>query len=78
MMVFVSYLVLGAYDESKYTVLLASWDVCMNSMHLKMKDATITTKLLISKCDVLARNVIPVKKNVDMWAEYINMSSKAM
>jgi hypothetical protein len=67
-----------AYDESKYTVLLASWDVCMNSMHLKMKDATITTKLLISKCDVLARNVIPVKKNVDMWAEYINMSSKAM
>ena len=67
-----------AYDCSKYTVLLASWDVCMNSMHLKENDATITTRLLISKCDVLARNVIPVKKNVDMWAEYINMSSKAM
>jgi len=67
-----------AYDCSKYTVLLASWDVCMNSMHLKENDATITTRLLISKCDVLARNVIPVKKNVDMLAEYEIFASKAM
>ena len=69
---------LFAYDCSKYTVLLASWDVCMNSMHLKENDATITTRLLISKCDVLARNVIPVKKNVDMLAEYEIFASKAM
>jgi len=67
-----------AYDCSKYTVLLASWDVCMNSMHLKENDATITTRLLISKCDVLARDVIPVKKNVDMLAEYEIFASKAM
>ena len=67
-----------AYDCSKYTVLLASWDVCMNSMHLKENDATITTRLLISKCDVLAKDVIPVKKNVDMLAEYEIFASKAM
>jgi hypothetical protein len=47
-------------------------------MHLKENDATITTRLLISKCDVLARNVIPVKKNVDMLAEYEIFASKAM
>ena len=67
-----------AYDCSKYTVLLASWDVCMNSMHLKENDATITTRLVTAQCDVLARDVIPVKKDVDMLAEYEIMASKAM
>ena len=67
-----------AYDCSKYTVLLASWAVCMNSMHLKENDATITTRLVTAQCDVLARDVIPVKKDVDMLAEYEIMASKAM
>ena len=67
-----------AYDCTKNTVLLASWDVCMNSMHLKVNDATITTRLLISKCDVLAKDVIPVKKNVDPQEEYDKFADKFM
>ena len=69
---------LFAYDYTKNTVLLASWDVCMNSMHLKENDATITTRLLISKCDVLAKDVIPVKKNVDPQEEYDKLADKFM
>ena len=69
---------LFAYDCTKNTVLLASWDVCMHLKHLKVNDATITTRLLISKCDVLARDVIPVKKNVDPQEEYKKFADKFM
>ena len=53
-----------AYDTHKNTVLLASWDVCIKMA--KVNDANVTTRLLVGQCDVLAYDVTPVKKEINI------------
>ena len=63
-----------AYDTHKNTVLLASWDVCMKMA--KVNDANVTTRLLVGQCDVLAQNVTPTKKRINIEEHYDNFLEK--
>ena len=63
-----------AYDTTKNVVLLAPWNVCMKIA--KVKDALITTKLLVGQCDVIAQNVEPSKKTVNIEEEYNKLVEK--
>ena len=63
-----------AYDTTKNAVLLAPWDVCMKMV--KEKDATVTTRLLVGQCDILAQNVEPTKKKINIQEEYYNFVEK--
>ena len=63
-----------AYDTVKNTVLLASWEVCMKMA--VVNDANVTTKLLVGQCDILAHNVEPTKKKINIQEEYNNFLEK--
>jgi len=63
-----------AYDTTKNTVLLAPWHVCLKMV--KVNDANVTTKLLVGQCDVLAYDVTPVKKEININEEYDNFLEK--
>ena len=63
-----------AYDTTKNVVLLAPWDVCMKMV--KEKDAAVTTRLLVGQCDILAQNVEPTKKKINILEEYDNFVEK--
>jgi|TARA_R110000744_G_C19017758_1_gene523809 hypothetical protein len=63
-----------AYDTTKNTVLLSSWEVCMKMA--KVNDSNVTTQLLVGQCDVLAYDVEPVKKEINIIEEYDNFLSK--
>jgi hypothetical protein len=49
-------------------VLLAPWDVCIKMA--KVNDANVTTKLLVGQCDIVAQNVEPTKKTINIQEEY--------
>ena len=63
-----------AYDTTKNVVLLAPWDVCMKMV--ERKKAWVTTKLLVGQCDILAQNVEPTKKKINIQEEYNNFLEK--
>ena len=63
-----------AYDTIKNIVLLAPWEVCMKMVDVK--DAHVSVKLLVGQCDVLAYDVEPVKKEINIIEEYDNFLSK--
>ena len=57
-----------AYDTIKNIVLLAPWDVCIKLA--KVNDANVTTKLLVDQCNIIAKNVEPTKKTINIQEEY--------
>jgi hypothetical protein len=58
-----------AFDYTLNTVLLAPWDEC--NRDYKISDSKIDIRLDTRKCEVIAENVIPVKKNpVDIMQKY--------
>ena len=63
-----------AYDTTKNVVLLAPWDVCMKMV--ERKKAWVTTRLLVGQCDILAQNVEPTKKKINIQEEYNNFLKK--
>ena len=57
-----------AWDYTLNTVLLADWDHCLSDY--EVNDSNMTIRLDERYCEVIAQNVIPVKKNWDIWEKY--------
>ena len=65
-----------AYDSTKNTVLLAPWDVCMKMMN--MKDASLNINLLVGQCEIIAKDVEPIKKKWCLKEKYNTMLNECM
>jgi|TARA_B100001094_G_C17959907_1_gene684884 hypothetical protein len=63
-----------AYDTTKNVVLLSSWEVSIKMA--EVNDSNVTTRLLVGQSDVLAYDVEPVKKEINMTEEYNNFMNK--